>query len=116
MNSTEFPFSYGTLQSDSAQLTIFGRRLEGTEDRLIGYMLKWTSGSYEKRPEGRKVVVACARWASAAASFASVPTRLIGAIHQSIERAPAHPLVLVDGPIVTLLAGVCVEFKAARVL
>jgi len=39
--STELLFSYGTLQSESAQLAIFGRRLQGTLDRLIGYRLEW---------------------------------------------------------------------------
>jgi gamma-glutamylcyclotransferase (GGCT)/AIG2-like uncharacterized protein YtfP len=39
--SAELLFSYGTLQSEPAQLAIFGRRLQGTLDRLIGYRLEW---------------------------------------------------------------------------
>ena len=35
--NTENLFSYGTLQSDAVQLATFGRRLDGTADRLIGY-------------------------------------------------------------------------------
>ena len=30
-------FSYGTLQSESVQLSIFGRKLEGYADCLVGY-------------------------------------------------------------------------------
>jgi gamma-glutamylcyclotransferase (GGCT)/AIG2-like uncharacterized protein YtfP len=30
-------FSYGTLQEDSVQLAIFGRRLEGQRDALVGF-------------------------------------------------------------------------------
>ena len=36
-DTTENLFSYGTLQSEAVQLATFGRRLEGTVDRLIGY-------------------------------------------------------------------------------
>src|SRR5205823_4255943 len=36
-DDTENFFSYGTLQSEAVQLATFGRRLEGTADRLIGY-------------------------------------------------------------------------------
>ena len=36
-DTTENLFSYGTLQSEAVQLATFGRRLEGTADRLIGY-------------------------------------------------------------------------------
>ncbi|HKR15293.1 MAG TPA: gamma-glutamylcyclotransferase family protein [Pyrinomonadaceae bacterium] len=32
-------FSYGTLQSESVQLSTFGRRLQGKPDALIGYRL-----------------------------------------------------------------------------
>ena len=32
-------FSYGTLQSEAVQLSIFGRRLEGKPDVLVGYHL-----------------------------------------------------------------------------
>ena len=37
--STEYLFSYGTLQQEAVQLAAFGRRLEGTPDSLIGYKL-----------------------------------------------------------------------------
>ena len=37
---TENLFAYGTLQSEAVQLSIFGRRLNGTEDALVGYRLK----------------------------------------------------------------------------
>jgi len=33
-------FSYGTLQTESVQLSTFGRRLEGNPDALIGYRLR----------------------------------------------------------------------------
>lgn len=33
----EYLFSYGTLQKDSVQLTLFGRLLRGTKDILKGY-------------------------------------------------------------------------------
>lgn len=36
---TEYLFSYGTLQQEAVQLAAFGRRFEGTPDRLIGYKL-----------------------------------------------------------------------------
>jgi len=34
-----FLFSYGTLQQKEVQLSTFGRELEGTTDRLVGYIL-----------------------------------------------------------------------------
>lgn len=33
----EYLFSYGTLQKDSLQLDLFGRLLQGTKDKLMGY-------------------------------------------------------------------------------
>jgi len=33
-------FAYGTLQTEAVQLSTFGRRLEGTEDALVGYRLE----------------------------------------------------------------------------
>ena len=35
----EHLFSYGTLQSESVQLSTFGRKLEGTPDALPGYKI-----------------------------------------------------------------------------
>lgn len=42
MNETEAEhlFSYGTLQSESVQLSTFGRRLNGSADALVGYRLR----------------------------------------------------------------------------
>ena len=37
---SELLFAYGTLQSEVVQLSIFGRRLTGKEDALIGYRLE----------------------------------------------------------------------------
>lgn len=37
---SELLFAYGTLQTEPVQLSIFGRRLDGTEDALVGYRLK----------------------------------------------------------------------------
>ena len=37
---TEHLFSYGTLQTESVQLSTFGRRLDGNPDALIGYRLR----------------------------------------------------------------------------
>ena len=39
--ATELLFSYGTLQLEPVQLATFGRRLEGTEDHLVGYKSGW---------------------------------------------------------------------------
>ena len=36
---TERLFSYGTLQTETVQLSLFGRRLEGEPDALVGYCL-----------------------------------------------------------------------------
>ena len=36
---TERLFSYGTLQTEPVQLSIFGRKLEGKPDALAGYRL-----------------------------------------------------------------------------
>ncbi|HKV33303.1 MAG TPA: gamma-glutamylcyclotransferase family protein [Pyrinomonadaceae bacterium] len=36
----ELLFTYGTLQTEAVQLATFGRKLDGTEDALIGYRLK----------------------------------------------------------------------------
>ncbi len=36
---TENLFSYGTLQTEAVQLAIFGRRLAGKPDALVGYRL-----------------------------------------------------------------------------
>ena len=33
-------FTYGTLQNDDIQETIFGRQLQGTPEILIGYVIK----------------------------------------------------------------------------
>jgi gamma-glutamylcyclotransferase (GGCT)/AIG2-like uncharacterized protein YtfP len=40
MNETERLFSYGTLQTESVQLSTFGRRLDGNPDALVGYRLR----------------------------------------------------------------------------
>ena len=40
MNETERLFSYGTLQTESVQLSTFGRRLNGSPDALVGYRLR----------------------------------------------------------------------------
>ena len=40
MNDTERLFSYGTLQTESVQLSTFGRRLDGSPDALVGYRLR----------------------------------------------------------------------------
>jgi hypothetical protein len=32
-------FSYGTLQQEGVQLSTFGRRLEGTPDNLVGFII-----------------------------------------------------------------------------
>jgi len=32
-------FSYGTLQQEEVQLSTFGRRLEGTPDNLVGFII-----------------------------------------------------------------------------
>ena len=37
---TEHLFSYGTLQTESVQLSTFGRRLAGSPDALVGYCLR----------------------------------------------------------------------------
>jgi len=37
---TEKLFAYGTLQTEAVQLSTFGRRLDGTEDVLVGYRLR----------------------------------------------------------------------------
>jgi gamma-glutamylcyclotransferase (GGCT)/AIG2-like uncharacterized protein YtfP len=34
-------FSYGTLQQDNVQLTVFGRRLDGRRDAIAGYQLDY---------------------------------------------------------------------------
>lgn len=36
---TENLFAYGTLQTEAVQLSLFGRRLDGTKDALVGYRL-----------------------------------------------------------------------------
>lgn len=33
-------FAYGTLQTEAVQLSLFGRRLDGTADALVGYRLR----------------------------------------------------------------------------
>lgn len=40
LNRTERLFSYGTLQTESVQLSTFGRRLDGNPDALAGYRLR----------------------------------------------------------------------------
>lgn len=40
VNETERLFSYGTLQTESVQLSTFGRRLSGSLDALVGYRLR----------------------------------------------------------------------------
>ena len=37
---TEYLFSYGTLQTESVQLSTFGRRLSGSPDAIAGYRLR----------------------------------------------------------------------------
>lgn len=41
MNNSEFEklFSYGTLQDENVQLQLFNRRLDGSDDYIIGYQL-----------------------------------------------------------------------------
>ena len=38
--ATERLFSYGTLQTESVQLSTFGRKLAGNPDALVGYRLQ----------------------------------------------------------------------------
>ena len=38
-DQSENLFSYGTLRTEAVQLSIFGRRLEGKPDALVGYRL-----------------------------------------------------------------------------
>ena len=38
--TSEHLFSYGTLQTNSVQLSTFGRRLDGNPDKLVGYRLR----------------------------------------------------------------------------
>lgn len=40
MSETERLFSYGTLQTESVQLSTFGRKLSGDPDALVGYCLR----------------------------------------------------------------------------
>lgn len=40
LNQTQRLFSYGTLQTESVQLSTFGRRLDGNPDALTGYRLR----------------------------------------------------------------------------
>jgi len=40
VNETERLFSYGTLQTESVQLSTFGRRLDGSLDALVGHRLR----------------------------------------------------------------------------
>jgi gamma-glutamylcyclotransferase (GGCT)/AIG2-like uncharacterized protein YtfP len=40
MKETHRLFSYGTLQTESVQLTTFGRKLTGSPDALAGYRLR----------------------------------------------------------------------------
>ncbi len=39
-NETERLFSYGTLQTETVQLSTFGRKLDGSPDALVGYRLQ----------------------------------------------------------------------------
>lgn len=39
---SELLFAYGTLRSEAVQLSTFRRRLDGTEDALVGYRLTIT--------------------------------------------------------------------------
>lgn len=36
----ELLFAYGTLQTEAVQLSVFGRRLDGWADALVGYRLR----------------------------------------------------------------------------
>ena len=40
MKNTENLFSYGTLRYEGVQMATFGRKLQGSEDRLPGYCMK----------------------------------------------------------------------------
>ena len=46
--TTEPVFSYGTLQDEVVQQKLFGRRLEGSPDALIGFRMDWLE---ERDPE-----------------------------------------------------------------
>ena len=37
---SELLFTYGTLQTEAVQLSLFGRRLDGKADALVGYRLR----------------------------------------------------------------------------
>ncbi len=39
-NDIELLFAYGTLQAEAVQLSVFGRRLDGQPDALVGYRLR----------------------------------------------------------------------------
>lgn len=38
--ASELLFAYGTLQTEDVQRSLFGRRLDGTADALVGYRLR----------------------------------------------------------------------------
>lgn len=40
MKNTENLFSYGTLRYEGVQMATFGRKLQGSEDSLLGYCMK----------------------------------------------------------------------------
>jgi gamma-glutamylcyclotransferase (GGCT)/AIG2-like uncharacterized protein YtfP len=40
VKDSEWLFAYGTLQTEAVQLSLFGRRLDGKADALVGYRLR----------------------------------------------------------------------------
>ena len=40
LEDNELLFAYGTLQTETVQLSVFGRRLDGKADALVGYRLR----------------------------------------------------------------------------
>lgn len=82
-------FAYGTLQTEAVQLSLFGRRLDGQADALVGYRLRIV------RIEDQEFVAASGTADHRNLEFTGDPNDLVGGVafnvtSEELEQADAY--------------------------
>jgi len=100
----ELLFSYGTLQLEPVQLATFGRRLEGSEDYLLGYRSEWLeiddSAVIKSSGLSRHPIIALTGW-----SWDLVRGTVYRVTTEELRRADAYETAEYTRASVTLVSG-----------
>ena len=85
MDQMPYLFSYGTLQQDDVQRSTFGRRLHGTPDELVGFIV------VEVRIENNDVIARSGKaFHPLARSTGSMKHRVPGTVYEVTEAELEH--------------------------